>query len=170
MGIEHKTKKRGAQKFSTDAKVLEELAKRPRNSKMSFKIPPVFKIKSTYVDALPDLISPVDGKIHTSYNQTVTVTGRLSSSNPNLQNIPVRTKLGGRIRKAFVPENKTSQVILSADYSQIELRLLAHCSGDENLIHAFKSGEDVHAQTAAKVFDVPLNEVTKRDEKPCEGC
>ena len=161
MGIEHKTKKRGAQKFSTDAKVLEELAKDHEIARCLLKYRQYSKIKSTYVDALPDLISPVDGKIHTSYNQTVTVTGRLSSSNPNLQNIPVRTKLGSRIRKAFVPENKTSQVILSADYSQIELRLLAHCSGDENLIHAFKSGEDVHAQTAAKVFDVPLNEVTK---------
>ena len=119
------------------------------------------KMKSTYVDALPDLISHVDGKIHTNYNQTITVTGRLSSSNPNLQNIPIRTKLGSRIRKAFVPEDKNAQVLLSADYSQIELRLLAHCSGDENLIHAFKTGEDIHAQTAAKVFDVPLSEVTK---------
>ncbi len=161
MGIEHKTKKRGAQKFSTDAKVLEELAKDHEIARCLLQYRQYTKIKSTYVDALPDLISPVDGKIHTSYNQTVTVTGRLSSSNPNLQNIPVRTKLGSRIRKAFVPENKTSQVLLSADYSQIELRLLAHCSGDENLIQAFNSGEDVHAQTAAKVFDVPLSEVTK---------
>ncbi len=161
MGIEHKTKKRGAQKFSTDAKVLEELAKDHEIARCLLQYRQYTKIKSTYVDALPDLISPVDGKIHTSYNQTVTVTGRLSSSNPNLQNIPVRTKLGSRIRKAFVPENKTSQVLLSADYSQIELRLLAHCSGDENLIHAFNSGEDVHSQTAAKVFDVPLSEVTK---------
>ena len=161
LGIEQKTKKRGAKKFSTDAKVLEELAKDHEIAKNLLLYRQYSKIKSTYVDALPDLISPVDGKIHTSYNQTITVTGRLSSSNPNLQNIPVRTKLGSRIRKAFVPENKMSQVLLSADYSQIELRLLAHCSGDENLIHAFKSGEDVHAQTAAKVFDVPLSEVTK---------
>ncbi len=161
LGIEHKTKKRGSQKFSTDAKVLEELAKDHEIARCLLQYRQYSKIKSTYVDALPDLISPVDGKIHTSYNQTVTVTGRLSSSNPNLQNIPVRTKLGSRIRKAFVPENKTSQVLLSADYSQIELRLLAHCSGDENLIQAFNSGEDIHAQTAARVFDVPLNEVTK---------
>ncbi|MBS6553822.1 MAG: DNA polymerase I [Clostridium sp.] len=160
MGIEHK-KKRGAQKFSTDAKVLEELAKEHEIARCLLKYRHYSKMKSTYVDALPDLISHVDGKIHTNYNQTITVTGRLSSSNPNLQNIPVRTKLGSRIRKAFVPEDKNAQVLLSADYSQIELRLLAHCSGDENLIHAFKTGEDIHAQTAAKVFDVPLSEVTK---------
>ena len=118
-------------------------------------------MKSTYVDALPELISPTDRKIHTNYNQTITVTGRLSSSNPNLQNIPVRTQLGNRIRKAFIPEDKNAQVLLSADYSQIELRLLAHCSGDENLIRAFKSGEDIHAETAAKVFDGDWKDVTK---------
>ena len=159
--IQPKTKKRGAQKFSTDAKVLEELAKEYEIAKFLLQYRHYAKMKSTYVDALPDLISPVDGKIHTSYNQTITVTGRLSSSNPNLQNIPVRTELGGRIRKAFVPQDKENQVLLSADYSQIELRLLAHCSKDENLIHAFNSGEDIHAQTAAKVFGVGLNEVTK---------
>ena len=161
LGITHKTKKRGAQKQSTDAKVLEELAKDHEIAKYLLQYRHYSKMKSTYVDALPDLISPYDGKIHTNYNQTITVTGRLSSSNPNLQNIPVRTKLGSRIRKAFVPEDKLTQVLLSADYSQIELRLLAHCSGDENLIHAFKSGEDIHAQTAAKVFDVSLDKVTK---------
>lgn len=161
LGIQTKTKKRGAQKFSTDAKVLEELAQEHEIAKYLLEYRHYSKMKSTYVDALPDLISPVDEKIHTSYNQTITVTGRLSSSNPNLQNIPIRTKLGSRIRKAFVPESQETQVLLSADYSQIELRLLAHCSGDENLIHAFKSGEDIHAQTAAKVFDVELSEVTK---------
>lgn len=161
LGIQTKTKKRGAQRNSTDAKVLEELSQEYEIAKYLLKYRHYSKMKSTYVDALPDLISPMDGKIHTNYNQTITVTGRLSSSNPNLQNIPVRTKLGSRIRKAFIPENKLNQVLLSADYSQIELRLLAHCSGDENLINAFKSGEDIHAQTAAKVFDVPLNEVTK---------
>lgn len=161
LGIQTKTKKRGAQKFSTDAKVLEELAQEHEIAKYLLEYRHYSKMKSTYVDALPDLISPVDEKIHTSYNQTITVTGRLSSSNPNLQNIPIRTKLGSRIRKAFVPESQETQVLLSADYSQIELRFLAHCSGDENLIHAFKSGEDIHAQTAAKVFDVELSEVTK---------
>lgn len=161
LGIQPKTKKRGAQKFSTDAKVLEELAQEHEIAKCLLQYRHYSKMKTTYVDALPELISPVDGKIHTSYNQTVTVTGRLSSSNPNLQNIPTRTKLGNRIRKAFVPADKNSQVLLSADYSQIELRLLAHCSGDENLIHAFKSGEDIHAETAAKIFEVPLKDVTK---------
>ncbi len=159
--IQTKTKRRGANKFSTDAKVLEELAKEHEIANYLLQYRHYAKMKSTYVDALPDLISPVDGKIHTSYNQTIAVTGRLSSSNPNLQNIPVRTQLGSRIRKAFIPENRDTQVLLSADYSQIELRLLAHCSGDENLIRAFKSGEDIHTQTAAKVFGVGLREVTK---------
>ena len=169
MGIEHKTKKRGAQKFSTDAKVLEELAKEHEIAKYILEYRQYAKIKSTYVDALPELISPTDKKIHTNYNQTIAVTGRLSSSNPNLQNIPVRTQLGNRIRKAFVPEDKNSQVLLSADYSQIELRLLAHCSQDENLINAFKSGEDIHAQTAAKIFDVPVNEVTKEQRSKAKA-
>ena len=169
MGIEHKTKKRGAQKFSTDAKVLEELAKEHEIAKYILEYRQYAKIKSTYVDALPELISPTDKKIHTNYNQTIAVTGRLSSSNPNLQNIPVRTQLGNRIRKAFVPEDKNSQVLLSADYSQIELRLLAHCAQDENLINAFKSGEDIHAQTAAKIFDVPVNEVTKEQRSKAKA-
>ena len=161
LGIEHKTKKRGAQKFSTDAKVMEELSKDHEIAKYILEYRQYAKIKSTYVDALPELISPTDYKIHTSYNQTITVTGRLSSSNPNLQNIPVRTNLGSRIRKAFIPEDKENQVLFSADYSQIELRLLAHCSGDEHLINAFTSGEDIHAQTAAKIFGVKLEDVTK---------
>ncbi len=169
LGIEHKTKKRGAQKFSTDAKVLEELSKDYEIAKYILEYRQYAKMRSTYVDALPELISPIDRKIHTSYNQTVTVTGRLSSSNPNLQNIPVRTQLGNRIRKAFVPEDKTSQVLLSADYSQIELRLLAHCSSDENLIQAFNSGEDIHAETAAKIFGVPLNEVTKEQRSKAKA-
>lgn len=159
--IQPKGKKRGAKKPSTDAKVLEELAGQYEIAKYLLEYRHYSKMKSTYVDALPDLISPIDRKLHTSYNQTATVTGRLSSSNPNLQNIPVRTKLGNRIRKAFVPEDKNSQVLLSADYSQIELRLLAHVSGDENLINAFNSGEDIHTETASKVFEVPMNEVTK---------
>lgn len=161
LGIQPKGKKRGAQKPSTDAKVLEELAKEHEIAKYLLEYRQYSKIKSTYVDALPEIISPTDRKVHTSYNQTVTVTGRLSSSNPNLQNIPIRSELGNRIRKAFVPEDKDTQVFVSADYSQIELRLLAHVSGDENLIHAFKTGEDIHTQTAAKIFDVPLSDVTK---------
>lgn len=169
LGLAPKAKKRGVQKFSTDAKVLEDLAIDNEIAKFILEYRHYAKMKSTYVDALPELISPTDWKIHTSYNQTVTVTGRLSSSNPNLQNIPVRTSLGNRIRKAFVPEDKNSQVLLSADYSQIELRLLAHCSGDENLISAFKSGEDIHAQTAAKIFDVDLNTVTKEQRSKAKA-
>ena len=119
------------------------------------------KLKSTYTDSLPALISKQDGRIHTTYNQALTVTGRLSSSNPNLQNIPIRTEEGNKIRGAFCAEDKDNNVIMSADYSQIELRLLAHVSEDENLINAFKSGVDVHTLTASKVYGVGVNEVTK---------
>ena len=118
------------------------------------------KLKSTYVDALPELRNPEDNRIHTSFNQTITTTGRLSSSNPNLQNIPARTELGNRIRGAFTAENENN-VIISADYSQIELRLLAHISRDDNLIEAFCEDEDIHSATASKVFGVPIEEVTK---------
>ena len=118
------------------------------------------KLKSTYIDALPNLVSCRDNRIHTSFNQTITTTGRLSSSNPNLQNIPARSELGEKIRGAFVPENPEN-IMLSADYSQIELRLLAHCSQDENLMQAFIDDVDVHTRTAAKIFDVPEEAVTK---------
>lgn len=110
------------------------------------------KLKTTYVDVLPQLVNPKTGRIHTSYNQAVTATGRLSSSNPNLQNIPVRTMEGKRIRRAFIaPEG---WLLVSADYSQIELRILAHLSGDASLIQSFTSGEDIHARTAAALFGV----------------
>ncbi|MDR1412994.1 MAG: DNA polymerase I, partial [Actinomycetes bacterium] len=115
------------------------------------------KLQNTYLEALPRLIGP-DGRIHTSFNQTVAATGRLSSSNPNLQNIPVRTELGRRIREAFIPSHSDWR-ILSVDYSQIELRVLAHLSGDPGLIEAFSSGEDFHALTAARVFGVSPAEV-----------
>jgi len=117
------------------------------------------KLLSTYVDTLPGLINPKTGRIHTSFNQTVAATGRLSSNNPNLQNIPVRNERGREIRKAFVPEN--GHVFLSADYSQIELRIMAHLSGDENMIADFLSGQDIHAATAAKIFHVGINDVTE---------
>ncbi len=154
-------KKRNKSQFSTSAAVLEELAQEHEIARLILQSRKYAKLKSTYTDALPELISPVDGRIHTTYNQTTTATGRLSSSKPNLQNIPVRTEEGNKIRKAFIPRDKENGLILSADYSQIELRLLAHVTGDEHLIEAFKSGEDIHRITASKVFDVPLDKVTK---------
>src|SRR5690606_37331008 len=105
------------------------------------------KLKSTYVDALPSIINPVTGRVHTSYNQAVAATGRLSSTNPNLQNIPIRTERGREVRKAFIPTDD-NHVILSADYSQIELRLVAHMSGDKGMLEAFEKGLDVHRATA----------------------
>ena len=120
------------------------------------------KLLSTYIDALPQLLSPADGRLHSSFNQSVTATGRLSSSNPNLQNIPVRGEDGREIRRAFVPEE--GGVFFSADYSQIELRIMAHLSGDESLIRDFKDGRDIHAATAARIFKKPIEEIT-RDER-----
>jgi DNA polymerase-1 len=119
------------------------------------------KLKSTYIDALPELINKKTHKVHTSFNQTVTATGRLSSSNPNLQNIPVKTDIGREIRKAFIPLNKEG-VLISADYSQIELRILAHFSNDENLISAFKKGYDIHTYTAMRIFSVKEKDITKK--------
>ena len=154
-------KKRGKSKNSTSAEVLNELAQEHEIARLILEYRKYAKLKSTYTEALPALIDLKDGRIHTTFNQTVTTTGRLSSSNPNLQNIPIRTPEGNKIRQAFVPSDRQNYLIMSADYSQIELRLLAHVSGDENLINAFKSGVDVHTLTASKVFDVPIEEVTK---------
>ncbi|MCF8334706.1 MAG: DNA polymerase I, partial [Bacteroidales bacterium] len=120
----------------------------------------VAKLKNTYVDTLPDLINPKTGRIHTSFNQTVTATGRLSSTNPNLQNIPIRTERGREIRKAFVARDE-NHVLLAADYSQIELRVMAELSGDKNLLDAFREGLDIHAATASRIYGVPLEQVTK---------
>ena len=156
--LELKSKKKKSR--STSAEILEELAEEYEICEYILEHRKFSKLKSTYTDVLPTLISKRDGRIHTTYNQALTVTGRLSSSNPNLQNIPIRSEEGNKIRAAFCAQDKNS-LILSADYSQIELRLLAHVSGDENLIHAFSSGEDVHTMTASKVFGVDINEVTK---------
>ncbi|MBQ7764167.1 DNA polymerase I [bacterium] len=156
--LELKSKKKKSR--STSAEVLEELAEEYEICDYILQHRKFSKLKSTYTDVLPTLISKRDGRIHTTYNQALTVTGRLSSSNPNLQNIPIRSEEGNKIRSAFCAQNADS-LILSADYSQIELRLLAHVSKDENLIHAFTSGEDVHTMTASKVFGVGINEVTK---------
>ena len=154
-------KKRGKNKKSTSAQVLNELAQDHEIVQRILDYRKYAKLKSTYTESLPELIDPRDNRIHTTYNQALTTTGRLSSSNPNLQNIPVRTPEGNKIRQAFIPKDRENSVILSADYSQIELRLLAHVSEDEHLIEAFKSGVDVHTLTASKVFGVPVDEVTK---------
>ena len=153
-----KTKKR---KKSTGAEVLEELAEENEVARLILEHRKLSKLKSTYTDALPALISLKDNRIHTTFNQTVTATGRLSSSNPNLQNIPARTEAGNKIRAAFVPKDRENSLILSADYSQIELRLLAHISKDKHLIEAFNHDVDVHTLTASKVFEVPISKVTK---------
>lgn len=157
--LELKTKKKKSR--STSAEVLEELAEEYEICEYILQHRKFSKLKSTYTDTLPALMSNKDNRIHTTYNQALTVTGRLSSSNPNLQNIPIRTEEGNKIRAAFCATNKTHSYILSADYSQIELRLMAHISGDENLINAFKSGVDVHTLTASNVFGVKPEEVTK---------
>ncbi len=144
--------------YSTDADVLEQLALGHELPARIIEHRTLTKLKSTYADALPTLVNPVTGRIHTSFNQLVAATGRLSSSNPNVQNIPVRTELGRRIRAAFVPEKGWR--FLAADYSQIELRILAHVSGEESLLEAFRRGEDIHARTASEVFGVALDAVT----------
>lgn len=161
LGIQHKKKARGRSTYSTSAEVLEELAEEHDIAKYLLQYRKFSKLKSTYTDALPNLINPIDKRIHTTYNQTITATGRLSSSNPNLQNIPTRTDEGEKIREAFVPENPDN-LIVSADYSQIELRLLAHISDDKNLQQAFIFDKDVHAITASNIFEVPLSQVTKQ--------
>lgn len=161
MGIVPSRKTKGKTAYSTDVKVLEQLAEQHEVVRKLLEYRQLFKLKSTYIDALPELINPKTHRIHTSFNQTVTATGRLSSSNPNLQNIPIRTEMGRLIRQAFVPEQREGWSLLSADYSQIELRLLAHFSEDPHLLEAFNSGEDIHTATASLVFGMPIDKVTK---------
>jgi DNA polymerase-1 len=143
--------------YSTDVDVLTRLSLQHGLPLEILTYRNLTKLKSTYIDALPKLVHPETGRIHTSYNQTVTATGRLSSSDPNLQNIPIRTDEGSRIRQAFIPEKGWG--IASADYSQIELRLLAHLSQDEKLVEAFRRDEDIHARTASEIFGVPMEKV-----------
>jgi DNA polymerase-1 len=140
--------------FSTDVGVLETLRGMHPIIDNLLNYRQLTKLKSTYIDALPSLINPATGRVHTSFNQTVAATGRLSSSDPNLQNIPIRTEIGRSIRKAFIPRSPES-VLMSADYSQIELRVMAHISADESLTAAFRNDEDIHASTASRVFGVP---------------
>jgi DNA polymerase-1 len=153
-----KTRKTGG--YSTDQAVLEELAKTYDLPKLVLEYRQVAKLKSTYVDAIPSLINPQTGRVHTTFNQTGTATGRLSSSDPNLQNIPIRSELGRLIRGAFVPDE--GKLLVSADYSQVELRILAHLAEDEVLIDAFRAGEDIHDRTAREVFSE--EELTNRAE------
>ena len=145
--------------YSTSEEVLVSLKGKHPIINLILEYRGLKKLLTTYVDTLPDLVNSKTGKIHTSYNQTVAATGRLSSSNPNLQNIPIRDEDGKEIRKAFVPDEGST--FLSADYSQIELRLMAHLSDDENLIEAFNKGYDIHTATAAKVFKVDIDDVDK---------
>ncbi|MCS6795193.1 MAG: DNA polymerase I [Raineya sp.] len=152
-------KKTKTGQYATGEEILSKLADEHPIVANILEIRELQKLKSTYIDALPELISPLDGKIHTSFNQAVTATGRLSSSNPNLQNIPIKTAKGREIRKAFVPSSE-DYLILSADYSQIELRLMAAFSQDESMLEAFSKGIDIHAATASKIYKVPLEAVT----------
>jgi len=146
--------------FSTGEDVLAKLINKHPIVEKILEYRSLTKLKSTYVDVLPTLVNPRDGRVHTSYNQAVAATGRLSSNNPNLQNIPIRTEKGREIRKAFVPKNN-DHVLLSADYSQIELRIIAHLSGDQGMSEDFRAGLDVHAATAAKIYGVAVGQVTK---------
>jgi len=145
--------------YSTDANSLEALKGLHPVVDKILEYRQIAKLKSTYVDALPEMINPRTGRIHTSYNQTGSITGRVSSSDPNLQNIPIRTELGRQVRKAFIAEDAPDWLLFAADYSQIELRVLAHLSQDEGLLEAFRRGEDIHAATAAQMFEVPINGV-----------
>lgn len=157
--LDPKAKKTKTGQYATGEEVLSKLAGEHEIAQAILDYRQMVKLKSTYVDALPTMINPKTGRVHTTYNQFVAATGRLSSINPNLQNIPIRTDRGREIRKAFVPRDK-DHVLLAVDYSQIELRIMAEFSKDESMLEAFKNGRDIHAATAAKIFQVPLEEVT----------
>ena len=159
MKIDPKARKSARGSWSTDEETLLEYADKNPIIEAILDYRAAKKLLSTYIEPFPDYISEQDGRVHTTFNQALTSTGRLSSSNPNLQNIPIRTERGREIRKAFVPEGPDG-LILSADYSQIELRVMAHMCGDGHMLKAFQEGEDVHAATAAKIFGVPVAEVT----------
>jgi len=158
--IDDKPKKTATKQYQTGEDVLQKLAHKHPIVQLVLDFRGLTKLKSTYVDTLPLLVSPVTGRIHTSYNQAVAATGRLSSTNPNLQNIPIRTERGREIRKAFVPRNG-EYTLLSADYSQIELRIIASMSNDEAMKDAFRKGLDIHSATAARIYGVPLDQVDR---------
>lgn len=160
MGLPYRWGKTKSGQYSTNEEKLTELSNEHPIIAEILKHRGLVKLKSTYVDALPKLVNPRTGRIHSSFNQALAATGRLSSNNPNLQNIPVRTPEGAKVREAFVPRDE-NHVILAADYSQIELRIIAEISGDEAMLEAFQSGKDIHRATAARVFDVAYDEVTR---------
>lgn len=160
MELVKKPKKTRTGQFSTAEDILSNLADEHKIIRDVLEYRGLAKLKSTYIDALPNEVAPSTGRIHTEYMQTVAATGRLSSNNPNLQNIPIRTERGRQVRKAFIPKNE-EYVIMAADYSQIELRIIASLSEEDNMIDAFKRQEDIHASTASRVFNVPIEEVTR---------
>jgi DNA polymerase-1 len=160
MELVKKPKKTKTGQYATGEDILSFLAKEHEIIRNIQEYRQYKKLQSTYVDALPNEVNPKTGRIHTQYMQAVAATGRLSSNNPNLQNIPIRTERGKEVRKSFIPRDE-NHVLLAADYSQIELRIIAALSEEENMMEAFKNGEDIHASTAAKVFNVPLEEVTR---------
>ncbi|MBR7183752.1 MAG: DNA polymerase I [Alistipes sp.] len=164
MRIAEKPKMTKTKQFCTDEEYLKGFAAEHEIVRTILEYRGVKKLLSTYIDALPLLVNPVTGHIHTSYNQAVTATGRLSSSNPNLQNIPIRDAIGRPIREAFIPST-TDRLLLSADYSQVELRLMAHLSGDSSRCEAFENGEDIHAATAAKIYNKSISEVTPEERR-----
>lgn len=164
MKIPYKGKKTKTGQYSTDEEVMSELAKDYPIAAYILEHRGLSKLKSTYVDALPKMINPRTGRVHSNFNQALTATGRLSSNNPNLQNIPIKTPEGSEVRKAFIPRDE-HHVLVSADYSQIELRLIAEISGDEGMIEAFQSGNDFHRATAAKVYEVDFEAVTSEQRR-----
>ena len=164
LALDPKAKKGAKGSYTTDETTLLALSDRHPVINEILEFRAVKKLLSTYIEPFPGFISPVDGKVHTTFNQALTATGRLSSSNPNLQNIPIRTDRGREIRKAFVPSSPDG-VILSADYSQIELRIMAHLCGDEHLVNAFRKGQDVHKATAARIFGIPVEEVDENQRR-----
>ena len=164
MRITDKPKMTKTKQFCTDEEYLQSFAGEHKVVDLILEYRGLKKLLSTYVDSLPQLVNPVTGHIHTSYNQAVTATGRLSSANPNLQNIPVREDVGRPIRAAFVPSDERHE-LLSADYSQVELRLMAHLSGDDNLCEAFREGKDIHSATAARIYKKGIEEVTSEERR-----
>lgn len=166
--IDEKAKKTKTGQYQTREDTLQKLASKHEIIPLILEYRSVKKLKSTYVDSLPELVNPNTGRIHTNYMQTVAATGRLSSNNPNLQNIPIRTERGRYVRKAFIPKNE-DYTLLAADYSQVELRIIAALSGDEGMKVAFKNGYDIHAATAAKVFGVKLEEVDREQRSKAKA-